>query len=118
MAPKKKDSKDKELKKKEKELKEKEKELEECKKELKEKEKEEVDEPKSPKKLSPKDKEKLIKKIKEKYINEKFYCVAERKKGVSIEKITEVNISRNPYRIIGICKNCKKPISKFISSDI
>lgn len=117
MAPKKKDDKDKELKKKEKELKEKEKELEECKKELKEKE-EEISEPKSPKKLSPKDKEKLIKKIKEKYINAKFYCVAERKKGVSVEKIAEVDISRNPYRIIGICKNCKKPISKFISSSI
>ena len=116
MGPKKKESKESELKKKEKELKEKEKELEECKKELKEKE--ELSESKSPKKLSPKEKEKLINKIKEKYIKEEFYCVAERKKGVKIEKITEVDISRFPYRIIGICKNCKKPISKFISSSI
>lgn len=111
MGPKKKETK------KEKELKEKEKELKEKENELKEKEKG-LKEPCSPKKLTSVEKEKLIKKIKEKYKNEKFYCVAERKKNVCVECIIEVDISRNPYRIIGKCKECKKPISKFISAQL
>ena len=124
--PPKKSKKEDDLKKKEEELRKKEEELRKKEEVLQEK-KEVVDKKKDDKegdkktdkkKLTAKEKEKIIKHIKEKYKNEKFYCVAERKKGVCIECVAEVDMSRIPYRIIGTCMSCKKSISKYISSDI
>ena len=92
------------------------KEVKEKKKEVKEKKKEVKEKKKEVKELT--DDEKLIEQIKEKYKNAKFYCVGERKKDVCVECILSVDISRNPYRIIGNCVSCKKPISKFISSKL
>tara|TARA_Y100001970_G_C13955750_1_gene710600 strand:+ start:177 stop:527 length:351 start_codon:yes stop_codon:yes gene_type:complete len=116
MAPKKEK---KNLEKGEKELDKREKELDKREKELEKKEETGAKSPqKKTKKLSIKEKGELIDKIKKKYIEEDFYCVAERKKGVKVTSILEVDIGKFPYRIVGECKSCKKPISKFISSVI
>tara|TARA_Y100000389_G_scaffold52553_1_gene48367 strand:+ start:1591 stop:1929 length:339 start_codon:yes stop_codon:yes gene_type:complete len=66
--------------------------------------------------LSAKEKEKLIEKIKKDHKNDKFYCVGERKRDVCVTCITDVDISRNPYRISGNCVSCNNKICKFISS--